>query len=152
MIAKLIRWSIANRGMVLLAAVALAIAGVVALLRTPLDALPDLSDTEVIVHASVPGQAPQLVEDQVTYPLETTMMSVPGATATSWRIEKRTLWSSLAGARWSLRPGRSCTSPINVPPSATFSSWKPRQMAKRGTPRAIAAAISGKVVASRLRS
>jgi Cu(I)/Ag(I) efflux system membrane protein CusA/SilA len=81
MIAKLIRWSIANRGMVLLAALALAIAGVVALLRTPLDALPDLSDTEVIVHTSWPGQAPQLVEDQVTYPLETTMMSVPGATA-----------------------------------------------------------------------
>ncbi|MHB8679496.1 MAG: efflux RND transporter permease subunit [Rudaea sp.] len=81
MITKLIRWSIANRGLVLLAAVALAIAGVVALLRTPLDALPDLSDTQVIVHTSWPGQAPQLVEDQVTYPLETTMMSVPGATA-----------------------------------------------------------------------
>ena len=81
MIAKLIRWSIANRGMVLLAALALAIAGLIALLRTPLDALPDLSDTEVIVHTSWPGQAPQLVEDQVTYPLETTMMSVPGATA-----------------------------------------------------------------------
>ncbi|MDE2084462.1 MAG: efflux RND transporter permease subunit [Xanthomonadaceae bacterium] len=81
MIARLIRWSIANRGMVLLAAVVLAIAGVVALLRAPLDALPDLSDTQVIVHTSWPGQAPQLVEDQVTYPLETTMMSVPGATA-----------------------------------------------------------------------
>ncbi|MDE2258594.1 MAG: efflux RND transporter permease subunit [Xanthomonadaceae bacterium] len=81
MIARLIRWSIANRGMVLLAAVVLAIAGVVALLRAPLDALPDLSDTQVIVHTSWPGQAPQLVEDQVTYPLDTTMMSVPGATA-----------------------------------------------------------------------
>ena len=80
MIARLIRWSIANRLLVLLASLALAVAGVIALLRIPLDALPDLSDTQVIVHTSWPGQAPQLVEDQVTYPLTTTMMSVPGAT------------------------------------------------------------------------
>ena len=80
MIAWLIRWSIANRFLVLLGALALAIAGVIALRSIPLDALPDLSDTEVIIRTSWPGQAPQIVEDQVTYPLVTTMMSVPGAT------------------------------------------------------------------------
>ena len=81
MIAKLIRWSIANRLLVLLAAAALAIGGTISLTHIALDALPDLSDTQVIVHTAWPGQAPQLVEDQVTYPLATTMMSVPGATA-----------------------------------------------------------------------
>jgi len=80
MIARLIRWSIANRFMVLLAAIALAVIGTLSLLRTPLDALPDLTPTEVIVHTSWPGQAPQVVEDQVTYPLTTAMMSVPGST------------------------------------------------------------------------
>ena len=81
MIAKLIHWSIANRGLVLLAAVALAIAGTISLLRIPLDAIPDLSPTEVIIKTSWPGQPPQIVEDQVTYPLTTTMLAVPGATA-----------------------------------------------------------------------
>src|SRR5574338_397755 len=81
MIAKLIRWSIANRGLVLLAAVALAIAGTISLLRIPLDAIPDLSPTEVIIKTSWPGQPPQIVEDQVTYPLTTTMLAVPGAVA-----------------------------------------------------------------------
>lgn len=81
MIARWIRWSIANRGLVLLAAVALAIAGVISLLRIPLDAIPDLSPTEVIIKTSWPGQPPQIVEDQVTYPLTTTMLAVPGATA-----------------------------------------------------------------------
>src|SRR5215204_5945631 len=65
--------------MVLLAALVLAIAGVWSLLRTPLDALPDLSDTQVIIRTSWPGQTPRIVEDQVTYPLTTTMLSVPGA-------------------------------------------------------------------------
>ena len=81
MIVKLIRWSIANRGLVLLAAVALAIAGTISLLRIPLDAIPDLSPTEVIIKTSWPGQPPQIVEDQVTYPMTTTMLAVPGATA-----------------------------------------------------------------------
>ena len=81
MIARWIRWSIANRGLVLLAAVALAIAGTISLLRIPLDAIPDLSPTEVIIKTSWPGQPPQIVEDQVTYPLTTTMLAVPGATA-----------------------------------------------------------------------
>jgi Cu(I)/Ag(I) efflux system membrane protein CusA/SilA len=79
MIARLIRWSIANRFLVLLATVMIAAWGVWAVLRTPLDALPDLSDVQVIVHTTWPGQAPQIVQDQVTYPLTTTMLSVPGA-------------------------------------------------------------------------
>ncbi|MDK9704723.1 MAG: efflux RND transporter permease subunit [Sulfuritalea sp.] len=79
MIARLIRWSMANRFLVLLATLMLTAWGVVALSRTPLDALPDLSDVQVIIRTSWPGQAPQLVENQVTYPLTTTMLSVPGA-------------------------------------------------------------------------
>lgn len=79
MIATIIRWSVANRFLVVLAALALAIAGVFALRATPVDALPDLSDTQVIIRTSWPGQAPQIVENQVTYPLTTTMLSVPGA-------------------------------------------------------------------------
>ena len=79
MIARLIYWSIANRFLVLIATVLLAAWGVVSVVRTPLDALPDLSDTQVIIRTSWPGQAPQLVENQVTYPLTTTMLSVPGA-------------------------------------------------------------------------
>jgi len=79
MIAGVIRWSIANRFLVLLAAAALCVAGVWAVRTMPLDAIPDLSDTQVIIRTSFPGQAPQIVEDQVTYPLTTTMLSVPGA-------------------------------------------------------------------------
>ncbi len=79
MIARLIRWSIANRLLVLLATLMISAWGVVSLMRTPLDALPDLSDVQVIIRTSWPGQAPQLVENQVTYPLTTTMLSVPGA-------------------------------------------------------------------------
>jgi Cu(I)/Ag(I) efflux system membrane protein CusA/SilA len=79
MIAALIRWSIANRFLVLVATLLIAAWGVVSLLRTPLDAIPDLSDTQVIIRTPFPGQAPRIVEDQVTYPLATTMMSVPGA-------------------------------------------------------------------------
>ena len=81
MIARLIHWSIANRFLVLMATVMITAWGVVSMLRTPLDALPDLSDTQVIIRTSWPGQAPQLVENQVTYPLTTTMLSVPGAKA-----------------------------------------------------------------------
>ncbi|HGN3210087.1 TPA: efflux RND transporter permease subunit [Pseudomonas aeruginosa] len=79
MIARLIHWSISNRFSVLIATVLLAAWGVVSLVSTPLDALPDLSDTQVIIRTTWPGQAPQLVENQVTYPLTTTMLSVPGA-------------------------------------------------------------------------
>ena len=79
MIAKLIRWSIANRFLVLMATVLVTAWGVYAVLKTPVDALPDLSDVQVIIRTPFPGQAPRIVEDQVTYPLATTMMSVPGA-------------------------------------------------------------------------
>jgi Cu(I)/Ag(I) efflux system membrane protein CusA/SilA len=79
MIAALIRWSVANRFLVLLATVGLAAAGVWGVRTTPVDALPDLSDVQVIIRTSLPGQAPQIVENQVTYPLATTMLGVPGA-------------------------------------------------------------------------
>jgi Cu(I)/Ag(I) efflux system membrane protein CusA/SilA len=79
MIAALIRASVRGRVFVLLGAVALLVAGVFAVRATPVDALPDLSDVQVIVRTSYPGQAPQIVENQVTYPLTTTMLSVPGA-------------------------------------------------------------------------
>src|SRR3989338_6463029 len=79
MIAFIIRWSIANRLLVLIATVMISAWGVVSVYKTPLDALPDLSDVQVIVRTSFPGQAPQIVENQVTYPLTTTMLSVPGA-------------------------------------------------------------------------
>ena len=79
MIAALIRWSIGNRLLVLLATVALTAAGLWGVRTTPVDALPDLSDVQVIIRTTLPGQAPQIVENQVTYPLATTMLSVPGA-------------------------------------------------------------------------
>jgi len=80
-IAALIRWSIVNRFLVLLATLGFTAWGLWAVQRTPLDALPDLSDVQVIIRTSFPGQAPRIVEDQVTYPLTTTMLSVPGAKA-----------------------------------------------------------------------
>src|SRR2546426_1772063 len=79
MIAKLIRWSIANRFLVLLTTLMVTAWGVFSLYRTPLDAIPDLSDVQVIIRTTFPGQAPQIVENQITYPLTTTMLSVPGA-------------------------------------------------------------------------
>jgi Cu(I)/Ag(I) efflux system membrane protein CusA/SilA len=78
-IAALIRWSLVNRFLVLLATVMMAAWGVWAVQQTPLDALPDLSDVQVIIRTPYPGQAPRIVENQVTYPLTTTMLSVPGA-------------------------------------------------------------------------
>ena len=79
MIAGLIRWSISNRFLVLLATLMLSALGVYSLQRTPLEALPDLSDVQVIICTSYPGQAPRIVENQITYPMTTTMLSVPGA-------------------------------------------------------------------------
>src|SRR5687767_13081353 len=81
MIAALIRWSIGNRFLVLLATAFVTGWGILSATRTPLDAIPDLSDTQVIIRTTYPGQAPQIVENQVTYPLTTTMLSVPGAKA-----------------------------------------------------------------------
>ncbi|NOY78642.1 MAG: efflux RND transporter permease subunit [Calditrichaeota bacterium] len=79
MLEKIIEYSVRNRFLVLLFAIAIGIAGLVALLKTPVDAIPDLSDVQVIIYTDYPGQAPQVVEDQVTYPLTTAMMSVPFA-------------------------------------------------------------------------
>ena len=79
MIERLIRWSIGNRLLVLIVTALVTAWGVLSVVRVPLDALPDLSDVQVIVRTTYPGKAPQVVEDQVTYPLATTMMSVPGA-------------------------------------------------------------------------
>ena len=79
MIASLIRVSVRHRVFVLIAALALLAAGILAVRSTPVDALPDLSDVQVIIRTPYPGEAPQIVENQVTYPLATTMLSVPGA-------------------------------------------------------------------------
>ena len=79
MLAKIIAWSGRNRFLVLLATLFVIIAGIYAVLKTPIDALPDLSDVQVIVYTEYPGQVPQVVEDQVTYPLTTAMLSVPKA-------------------------------------------------------------------------
>jgi len=79
MISKIINWSIENRFLVLLLTAMMVGWGVYSVKQTPLDAIPDLSDVQVIIKTSYPGQAPQVVEDQVTYPLTTAMLSVPGA-------------------------------------------------------------------------
>lgn len=79
MIEKIIRWSIANRFLVIMLTLLLVAWGAFAVKQTPLDAIPDLSDVQVIVKTSYPGQAPQVVEDQITYPLTTAMLAVPGA-------------------------------------------------------------------------
>lgn len=79
MIAAVIRWSLLNRGLVLLATGVILLSGWMSYRATPVDAIPDLSDVQVIIKTSYPGQAPQVVEDQVTYPLTTAMLSVPGA-------------------------------------------------------------------------
>ena len=79
MIAALIRWSVANRILVVIAALIVTGMGIWSVRETPVDALPDLSDVQVIIKTSFPGQAPQVVEDQVTYPLTTAMLSVPKA-------------------------------------------------------------------------
>lgn len=79
MIEAIIRWSVQARGLVVVAALVLTVIGIAAVRTTPVDALPDLSDVQVIIRTTYPGQAPQIVENQVTYPLTTTMLSVPGA-------------------------------------------------------------------------
>ena len=79
MINWVIKWSIQNRFLILMATFFLIAAGLYTLKNTPVDAIPDLSDVQVIVKTSFPGQAPQVVEDQVTYPLATAMLAVPGA-------------------------------------------------------------------------
>ena len=80
MITQVIQWSVSNRPLVLMATLVLVFWGLYSLRETPVDAIPDLSDVQVIVKTSYPGQAPQVVQDQVTYPLTTALMAVPGAT------------------------------------------------------------------------
>ena len=79
MLKRVIDWSVANKFIVLVFAAFAAIAGVFALKRTPLEALPDLSDVQVILQTEYEGQAPQIVEDQVTFPIASEMLKVPGA-------------------------------------------------------------------------
>ncbi|MCJ7816196.1 MAG: CusA/CzcA family heavy metal efflux RND transporter, partial [Xanthomonadales bacterium] len=79
MIESIIRWSVSNRFLVVLMSLILAASGTYVMLNIPVDAIPDLSDVQVIIKTSYPGQAPQVVEDQVTYPLTTAMLSVPGS-------------------------------------------------------------------------
>jgi Cu(I)/Ag(I) efflux system membrane protein CusA/SilA len=79
MIATIIELSVKNKFLVILATLFVIAAGIYAIARTPLDAIPDLSDVQVIIFTEYPGQAPQVVEDQVTYPLTTAMLSVPFA-------------------------------------------------------------------------
>ena len=79
MIEKIIEWSINNRFLVILATIFIILGGFLAMSKTPLDAIPDLSDVQVIIQTNYPGQAPQVVEDQITYPLTTAMLSVPYA-------------------------------------------------------------------------
>ena len=81
MLERLIRWSVANRVLVALGVVAIVFGGLVAVRRTPLEALPDLSDVQVIVQAEFPEQAPRIIEDQVTYPIAAEMLKVPGSRA-----------------------------------------------------------------------
>jgi Cu(I)/Ag(I) efflux system membrane protein CusA/SilA len=81
MLRKLIALSIQQRFLVLMLAGLLTVWGIISVKMTPLDAIPDLSDVQVIIKTSYAGQAPQVVEDQVTYPITTTMLSVPKATA-----------------------------------------------------------------------
>ena len=79
MLETIIEWSIKNKFIVILLTCFVAVAGVYSLRNTPIDAIPDLSDVQVIIYTEYPGQAPQVVEDQVTYPLTTQMLSVPHA-------------------------------------------------------------------------
>ena len=77
MLKRIIEWSVTHKLLILLATAAITVAGIWAMFRTPVDAIPDLSDVQVIVMTQWPGQAPQTVEDQVTYPLSTEMLKVP---------------------------------------------------------------------------
>ena len=76
-VAKIIEWSVGNQLLVIVGVVAMIVAGLLAIKDTPLDAIPDLSDTQVIIRTDFPGQSPQIVEDLVTYPLSTTMLGLP---------------------------------------------------------------------------
>ncbi|HAT3660072.1 MULTISPECIES: efflux RND transporter permease subunit [Klebsiella] len=118
MIAAVIRWSLRNRLLVLLASLIMAAWGVWSIQQAPLDALPDLSDTQVIIRVSYPGKAPQIVEDQVTYPLTTTMLSVPGAKTVRGFSSSRVL-EYLSQIQSSLPP----EAKASLGPDATGVGW-----------------------------
>ena len=111
MIERVIRASVENRVLVLFGALLLAIAGIVAVLKTPVDALPDLSDVQVIIKTDYSGQAPEIVENEVTYPISTTMLSVPGASTVrgfSLPNSARTppVWAGSISTLWWTNPER----------------------------------------------
>ncbi|HBS26476.1 MAG TPA: CusA/CzcA family heavy metal efflux RND transporter [Gammaproteobacteria bacterium] len=81
MLKNIIKWSVDNRFLVLMLSLLIAVWGIISVIKTPLDAIPDLSDVQVIIKTSYAGQSPKVVEDQVTYPITTTMLKVPRATA-----------------------------------------------------------------------
>ena len=117
MIERVIRASVENRVLVLFGALLLAIAGIVAVLKTPVDALPDLSDVQVIIKTDYSGQAPEIVENEVTYPISTTMLSVPGAsTVRIFTGRVRACWSRLirlpGNSRAASRPNLVRTPPV----------------------------------------
>ena len=137
MLAKIIEWSVRNVFLVLLATLIIIGAGIYAVMKTPLDALPDLSDVQVIVYTEYPGQAPQVVEDQVTYPLTTALLSVPNSKVVrgfsfsvppSSMSSSRTVPTSIGPARgcWSTSTSlrRTCQrGDTRVRPDATGVGW-----------------------------
>ena len=94
MLKRIIEWAVANKLLVILFTAGAVIAGVFAVRRTPLEAIPDLSDVQVIVQADYNEQAPRIVEDQVTYPVAAEMLKVPGARTVRDRMGKSTLMTS----------------------------------------------------------
>jgi len=118
MLEKIIDWSIKNKFMIVLATVFFIVAGAYTMLKTPIDAIPDLSDVQVIVFTEYPGQAPQVVEDQVTYPLTTQMLAVPGAKVVRGYsfFGFSFVYIILRTAPISTGPGRGCWSTSTTPP------------------------------------
>jgi len=107
MIEKIIEWCVKNRFIMVLCTVFVIVAGILSMAKTPIDAIPDLSDVQVIIYTEYPGQGPQVVEDQVTYPLTTAMLSVPFA-----RWSEDIPFSVTHLSTSSLRTGRIFTGPV----------------------------------------
>jgi len=135
MIAGLIRWSARNIFLIALASIFLTLAGVYAVSRVPLDAIPDLSDVQVIIYNEYPGQAPQVVEDQVTYPLTTAMLSVPKSRVVRGfsSSASRSSTSSLRTAPISTGRARVCSNISVLPPGVCLpGSPRPSVPMRRG--------------------
>ena len=121
MLNRIIEWSARNIFLVLLATAAIIGGGIYAVLKMPLDAIPDLSDVQVIVYTEYPGQAPQVVEDQVTYPLTTAMLTVPQVAAwcaASPSSASRSSTSSSRTAPTSIGRARACSNTSTPRPRA----------------------------------